>query len=411
MKILHISHNDGIGGAGKACSRLNQAIKNAGLKSEILVRNKVSTDMDVFQPGGRMSKVTNPIRTIIGNALSNIFKKNDINYKSGNWLPSDWSNLINKNDAEIINLHWIAGETINFKDLKKIKKKIVWTLHDMWAFTGLSHLDEIENCPEWQNGYAKLSAVSKIFNPDYCVWRRKMIASKNIDHVVAPSQWMGSLAKKSHSFKNKIIHVVPNPINLKIYKKFDKIFCRKFLNLSDDIFIILCGAANIADQNKGFDLLQASLHELFKNNPHYPIQVITFGHGFEAVKLPYPIINCGYISDDYRMSMLYNAADLMVVPSRMENLPQTATEAISCGCPVVGFKTSGLLDAVKHLETGYLAQPFDILDLAHGIELQYRDKELREKLSGQGVDFAHKNWSFPVVAEKYIQIYREIGYD
>ena len=119
-----------------------------------------------------------------------------------------------------------------------------------------------------------------------------------------------------------------------------------------------------------------------------------------------PIHWLGHLNDDITLSLLYSAVDVTVVSSRQENLPQTATEAQACGCPVVAFNTTGLTDVVEHKHTGYLAEAFSVNDLAKGILWVLADKDRHAKLSFQARQRAVSLWSDEVVVPQYMEVYK-----
>ena len=113
----------------------------------------------------------------------------------------------------------------------------------------------------------------------------------------------------------------------------------------------------------------------------------------------------GHLHDDVTLALLYSAADVVVVPSRQENLPQSGTEAHACGCPVVAFDCTGLSDVVVDGETGYLARPYDIEDLANGIRWVLEDSVRHARLCVASRNRALRLWSPGVVVPQYIAVY------
>jgi glycosyltransferase involved in cell wall biosynthesis len=117
----------------------------------------------------------------------------------------------------------------------------------------------------------------------------------------------------------------------------------------------------------------------------------------------------GHLHDDVSLRVLYSAADVMVVPSLQEAFGQTASESMACGTPVVAFGATGLLDIVEHQKTGYLAKPFEVSDLAAGIDWvsnapNYKDlcQNARQKVL--------QEFDSQVVAKKYIELYKQVSY-
>jgi len=114
----------------------------------------------------------------------------------------------------------------------------------------------------------------------------------------------------------------------------------------------------------------------------------------------------GHLHDDTTLALLYSAADVTVVPSRQDNLPQSGTEAQTCGCPVVAFNVAGLPDVVEDGTTGYLAEAYSSEDLAKGIAWVLEDAERRAQLGGQARERALRLWSPDVVVPQYVEVYQ-----
>jgi glycosyltransferase involved in cell wall biosynthesis len=114
----------------------------------------------------------------------------------------------------------------------------------------------------------------------------------------------------------------------------------------------------------------------------------------------------GHLHDDIALALIYNAADVMVIPSRQENLVQTGTEAQSCGCPVVAFGATGMPDVVEHGITGYLATPYDTRDLARGIGWTLKDRDRGGRLREAARRRAIERWSPPILVPRYLEAYQ-----
>lgn len=409
MKVLHISHSDLIGGAARAAYRLHLAQLSAGIESKMLVRTKLSDHWTISGPSTKFEKVCNLLRSPIGHQISKLQRSRNINFHSGNWLPSNWAKQINASDADIIHLHWVAGETMSIEDIGRIKKPIVWTLHDMWPFCGTEHVTDFGIDARWRIGYSSRNRANldQGLDLDKLAWLRKKKAwKKQPMHIIAPSSWMAECAKNSVLFKDYPITTIPNALNTNIYKPLDKVFCRDLLNLPKDKKIILFGAMGGGkDPNKGYDLLIEALKNLSTKVDNDDILCVIFGQNKpEHVPiLPFKTKWLGHIHDDEKLAILYNTASVMIVPSRQENLPQTATEAQSCGCPVVAFDTTGLKDIIEHKKTGYLAKPFDPIDMSAGINFILNQNN--DNYSGHSRDKAIETWSNKIITDKLLNIY------
>lgn len=412
MKVSIISRSDSGGGAFRAAYRLHKALISNNTSSHMQVRIKGTTDDTVIGPSNAVATAINRYRSKFGIILNQLQRTKNINLHSGNWLPSNWSDELNQIDSDVINLHWVAGETLSIEDIGNIKKPIVWSLHDMWPFCGTEHITDYTSFPRWEKGYSIENKPDghQGFDLDRLVWSRKKAAWKYPMEIVTPSTWLENCVKRSKLFSEWPTTVIPNVLDTSIFKPSDRLECCRRLNLPTEKHIILFGAVGGSkDPNKGFDLLVNALWFLAQNFDNDSIQCVVFGQSEPKQKtpLPFPIIWMGNIDDDTKLAQLYSAAKLMIVPSRQENLPQTATEAQACGCPVIAFNSSGIPDAVVHGQTGYLAEAYDPYDMAEGIKWMLENESIRKDFSAAAHERAISLWSPKVVISKYISIYEK----
>ena len=202
--------------------------------------------------------------------------------------------------------------------------------------------------------------------------------------------------------------VVPNPIDTDSWKPLDKKLSRDCLNLPQKTKLLLFGAAGgTSDYRKGFDLIQDSL-KLSKNKLNNTMLLI-FGQSKPETPMDFglPVHYMGNLQDETSLQCVYNAADVMLIPSRQDNLPNTAVEAHACGVPVVAFDIGGLPDIVKHQQTGYLARAFDVADFARGIKWTLENNK-KLKLGESARDHLINQFSAEIIANKYISIYDQL---
>ena len=205
------------------------------------------------------------------------------------------------------------------------------------------------------------------------------------------------------------VSIIPHPINENKWKIINKKDARKKFNLLEDNPILLFGAiGGVEDNRKGFDLLIKSLNYLKKNKYFKDLQLVVFGQKPNIpISLPYPTHYLGHFNDDFSLSILYNAADAMIVPSRLEAFGQTALESIACGTPVIAFDVGGLSDIIRHKRTGYLADPFNIKDLSNGI-IWTLGKRHNYKFKKKIIKKIKENFSEKQVANTYLKLYQSI---
>ncbi len=367
MNILHISYSDAEGGADKAALRICKAQRKAGINAQMLVAKKITNYSFVraLSPGWRQLEFL--VKNKIAQKLVRMQKTSNPIHHSLNIFPSFVHHIINKSDADVVNLHWVGKEMISIREISLIKKPIVWTLHDSWAFCGAEHHPNGLEDMDFTSGYTQTAKWS--WNQWNWNRKQKFWKDKNF-HIVTPSRWQGAQAKKSRLMGHLNIHTIPNPLPIDIFKPINKQQARQKLNLPLDKKIILFGALrSMEDRNKGYDLLLDGLTYVRNTYEGNDLMAVIFGmsEAEDTLNIDFPRMYVGKINEEAKMALLYAAADVMVVPSRMENLPQTATEPIACGTPVVAFNIGGIPDIIKHQTNGYLAQPYKAEDLGNGI--------------------------------------------
>lgn len=405
MKIIHISHSDIQGGAARAAYRIHQALRLHGLDSTMAVNVATSGDWTVQSDKTKLAKGLARLRPQLGSLPRQWLRTDNPILHSPAIIPSTWSGRLNCTDADVLHLHWVNGEMLSIPDITKLGKPVVWTLHDMWAFCGAEHYTEEFR---WCQGYWKDNRPSyeSGFDLNRWTWNRKRKYWQKPLQIVTPSQWLADCVTKSALMADWPVRVVPYAIDTDIWQPFDQNLARKLLHLPLDVPLLLFGAVGGSrDPRKGFDLLQAALNHLRGQMPG--LQLVVFGQlaPKEPIDLGFPIHYMGHLHDELSLRILYSAADVMTIPSRQDNLPNTGLEAHACGTPVIAFNTCGLPDIVEHLKTGYLAKAFDTNDLAHGIQWLLSDRSRLMTLGLAARQRALDKWSVKVVADAYQNVY------
>ncbi|MFA7438312.1 glycosyltransferase [Castellaniella sp.] len=411
MKILHVSTYDRAGGAARAAWRLDRALAMTQHESAMRVVIKEGDDWRTMGPSGWVSTFFNGLRPRVGRLITRLQHRPDAVYQSYNVLPSGILSRRALGEVDVVNLHWVGGECLSIREIGAIHKPHVWTLHDMWAFGGAAHLAPDHEGVRWRVGYWQDNKPAGVRWPDLdrWVWARKKRAWRRPIPIVTPSQWLARCVRDSALMQGWPVHVIPNVLDVERFRPWPKTFARGILGLPPDSLLIMFGAIGGGrDPNKGWDLLETALIELGHRMPG--VECVIFGQSepAEPPQLGVPLHWLGPLHDDASLALAYSAADVMVVPSRQENLPQSGTEAQSCGCPVVAFDCTGLPDVVVHQETGYLAKPYDTGDLAQGIQWVLGDSARRARLGHAARERAVRRWAQGVVVPQYLAVYEEV---
>jgi glycosyltransferase involved in cell wall biosynthesis len=404
LKTYLVNRSDLLGGAARAANRLHKALLGEALESRFFVEEKSGDDWRTLNPKSTRRKLTTRIQNAI---VSKILRSSSIGSDallSINLFNSSWIKYINASNADVIHLHWIHGEMLSISDVAKIDKPLVWTLHDMWAFCGATHYS---GDSAWMSGYREKSEGQTfgLFWLNRFVWNRKRRIWRRPMHIIAPSRWMASCAMSSKLMQDWPIHVIPNGIDTDSWSPMNKSVARSILSLPEKVNILLFGAVGGGlDPRKGFDLLTDALRELAKLNPEIELMVFGQAEPENPIDFGLAIRYMGNFHDDLSLRVLYCAADVLVIPSRQDNLPNTGLEALACGTPVVAFNTGGMSDIVTHKVTGYLAEPFSTKDLAFGISWVLSEVP-SESLQRNARSIAVERFSYPIIAKQHIAVY------
>lgn len=407
MKILHINHSKNKGGAAKACLRIHRELIKNNINSKMLTVLKSKTNEKNIEcySNSTIKQTTTNIKKKISLLIPMVLQKDPsqdlLTFDIGTIISPEY---INKSNADIIHLHWTSFSTLSIKAISKIKKPIVWTFHDMWPFMGCEHYDNLNSPHRYINGYNKLNKNVKGIDINKIAWKLKKKHWENMKfNIITPSKWMEKCAKNSLIFKNANITHIPYIINgNKFYDK-NKTEARKNLSLNPNKKYILFGAFDTKLLIKGNDLLEIAIKNINIKNT----ELLIFGKKNKNTKYKIPTKQFGYINDETTLNNLYNAADLMIVPSRQDNLPNTVLEAIRCGTPVVAFNIGGIPDMIKHKYNGYLAKPFDTNDLKTGIEYIIQNKN-KINFKQNCITHFNNNFAKEITIPKFIELYKNI---
>ena len=408
MRILQLSTSDREGGAARAAYRLHRALLGSGIESCMRVNVKSSDDETVIGPRTRIQKGIIKAKSIIAGHLNRLQRSRNPICHSTDWWPSRLDREINAAPHDVVHLHWVQDEFLPIEAIGRLRKPVIWTMHDSWVFCGSEHHPQGLEDRRAVEGYRRGNRPHGHdgLDLDRWCWNRKSRCWQRPLSLVAPSHWLAAAARASALVRDWPIHVIPNALPTTIYRPLPQPLAREAFGLPHGAEIVLFGAiAGRIDPNKGWDLLAPAIAELAARRAALLPVVFGMTAPIKPPDMGVPVRYVGRLYDDQALALLYNAADVMAVPSRLENLPQAATEAQSCGTPVVAFNAGGMPDAVVHRETGYLASPYDSAELAAGLEWVLEDRPRLAKLRENARRHAEENWSPEVVIRKYTNLY------
>ena len=405
MKVLQINYSDYAHGGGGAIAmyRLYLGLKYAGIDCKILSGHKTieTSDSQVIHRSKLESKLLQKITRLFG--------LNDIHcYSSFKIVEEDFYK-----EADILNFHIIHSGFFSYLAIPKLTKTkpAIFTLHDMWSFTG--HCAYSYDCDRWRTGcgkcpYPKTYPEIKLDNTRL-EWKLKnWVYSKSNLAIVTPSNWLTEQAKAS--MLNRFpIHHIPYGIDTNAYQPLDRELCKNVLGVPKNKRVLLFGAESLKDQRKGGDLLLKALQQLPQSLKLETI-LLTFGNGSESItsELGMQTINLGYVSSDRLKSIAYSAADLFIFPTRADNLPLVLQESMACGTPMLSFNVGGVPDLVRHSITGYLAEAENPYDFAKGIIELLEDNDKRAEISRNCRQIAEIEYPIELQAKRYIEIYQQL---
>lgn len=412
MKVLHLSKSDIDGGAARGSFWLHEALKARGVDSSMMVARKYSDDDATIQLPSRLARFTARVRGRLDEWPLRPYRKTDESYWSINWVPARLGQFVKEVAPDILHLHWVGAGFLPVSALRQFDCPVVWTLRDMWAFTGGCHYTA--GCERYQQSCGACPQLRSSDDEDLSrtIWRRKRKYLRDLDLSLVPiSGWLGDCARESALLSACPIEVIPNGLDLDSFQPSDRSEARHLWDLPEERKIIVYGAVKATqDRRKGFPELLAALQELGRSATANELLLVVFGD-LNPGDVPETGIETryvGYIDDDAKLSRLYAAADVAVMPSLQEAFGKTIIEAMACGTPVVAFASGGPLDIIEHRHDGYLAEPFSPTDLARGIVWCLDEVSRANDLGARVRAKVAAEFDIGVVADRYHDLYERI---
>ncbi|WP_460559392.1 glycosyltransferase [Ferruginibacter profundus] len=367
--------------AARSALRLQNAFAKNSVSSKIISLELSSASIPNVIYSGKSARLTAKIDQKIRKFFLKNMKK-EFGLFSYPLLGSDVTNLPEIKDADVIYIHWVLNGFLNFRSFAKILalgKPVIFVMHDMWNISGGCHYSF--TCDKYKTGCHSCQMFMEAKEQDLSAKefkkKMKLYANNSNLYFVSPSKWLYNCAKEALLTKNKPVFYIPNALDNTLFKPFNKVTAKQILNIDTTETVIAFGAVSVSNPYKGWPYLQKALEILKQEEAYKNISVVIFGSGYSkeiADKIPFKIKFMGYLADEYSTMLVYNAADVFIVPSMADNQPTTVQESLCCGTPVVGFNVGGIPDMIRHKENGYLAQYKDAADIAEGVKYCLQNK-------------------------------------
>lgn len=407
MNILHISTEYNLGGSGRAAYRIHAGLQKRGHTSRMLVGTKVPGVPDAGPIWRSL-----PWRAADW-AAKRVTEALSLQYL---FLPSSWNLLRHPwfREADIVQLYNTHGGYFSHSILgiASRMKPVVWRLSDLWPFTG--HCCYSYECDRWKTGCGScpLLADEPPLRADRTaqLWRikRRLYAGATV-HLVAPSRWIAGLASQSPLVGHWPRHIIPNGVDLDVFRPISRAAARDVFGVPPKESVVLFSSVETKAYRKGGTFLMEALARL-RGATKDSFRLLVVGHDAQewerAVSVPVTAVET--VRDDRLLAAMYSAADVFVHPALADNLPNGVLESLACGTPVVAFDVGGVSDAVRTMETGYLARHKDSEDLARGIGRILDDAALRVHMGESCRQVAESEYGMNLQADRFERLYSNL---
>lgn len=404
MRVVHLNQSDKSGGAAVAAYRLHLGLREKGLDSKLLVATAESPDA---------TTAVAPAMTFADRLVLRLTRS---------LVPAHINILRGRRvlrhpfvrDADVINLHNLhTGLFFNYLSLPALgtEKPLVWTLHDMWAFTG--HCSYSYDCNRWENGCGKCpyphTYPAMTWDYSHWEWRLKRATYRRTGlTVVTPSNWLGRQVEKS-ILKENPLEVIPYGIDTQVYQPRESSEMRRRWGIREDALVVMFICDDLRDKRKGGDLLVEMVQSL-REDVRKKLVLLIVGNGGTEMRAAFQCecVVTGYVKEEERKCELYACADVFICASRADNLPLVLQESIACGTPIVAFDVGGVADVVRHGQTGFLSAAEDAGDAAEHLLHLLTEEAMRLEMRRKCREVALAEYRAEVIADRYAAIYANV---
>ena len=393
MNILQINTRYiGGGGAAAIANLLHKSInKQDGINSRFLYGRGYSDD-------NKAIKIANEFESYISAGATRIIGK-ELNRSISTSIKKEIDN------SDIIHIHNLHGYYIDYESLINYivekKKKVIWTLHDTWGFTGRCAFTF--GCDKWKYGCGNcrnlnIYPTTKRDLSDKLFIKKKEIFTK-LDRektiLVTPSIWLKRLVEESYLSKYRI-EVINNGVEESKFIDVDKEILRRELDIPTNRKIVLFVAADPNDERKGIKYI---LDIIKKVSDDFLFISIGKKINYQSDKF----IQLGYISDRNKLYKVYSASDVFIIPSLDDNFPTTVLEAFANGVPVVGFDSGGIKEQIIEGVNGEIVYKRKDTEIINSLNKVIKDNTLSTKK--KIIDEFNKKYTQTIFVNKNLKLY------
>jgi len=401
LKIVHINSSVK-GGAARVILDLSSRLNLDSNFDSVLAYGRHETNTDDY-----LYKMTAEPEVILHGCITRL---TGIEGKGTLFSTKRLIRYIENNQFDLVHLHNLHGYYLNFSLLiSYLKKKsipVVWTLHDCWSFTGSCAY--LFDCKKYLSGCGRCPNINTyprnfIDNSAYMWNIKKQAFSEGWQPViVTPSKWLADTVKRSYLGEHRIA-VIPNGIDVGVFKSYEKESARLELGIPADGRVILFIAADLNDMRKGVKYFFEAVQKI---SDIENLIIVTAGQKIkEGLDIKADMREFGYLTDKSYLAKLYSAADVFCITSLDEIFGLTVSEAMACGTPVVGFNIGGISEQVT-ADCGILVAPKDVNALAEALQSIIHEDN-KEKIYAKNCrQRVMDNYTAELMMERYVKLYR-----
>ena len=415
LKVLLVAQNDYKGGAGRAVARIHQMLTRYGpelgisCQLRVIESEKPGPGVTAGLPGrNRFIRRFTSLRILFSRAITKSLLERKGQIQSFALIRTGLAREINSLDFDVVNLHWLGDGTLSIKETGELKPPTVMTIHDMWPMGGSSHFFGQDSSPDLLE---KRKGPRDWLNHALMGLKRKHWWGRVT--AVSPTPFMRELAQRSPVFHQVNVEVLPIPIDTDYWRPGNKNQSRFEMSLNPSSFVILFVSAESPwNPRKGYDLLLELSGLLAQNemiSPQVEIVIVgrPSGKNPASPKCTLGLHELGKL-DDPLLLRAYQAADILLIPSREDNLPQVGIEAMAAGLPVLAFDLPGTSSYISHGESGWLVPPFMLDKMVQQISTLAQDRDLVKRVGDTARTIIVEKQSMRVLAPRYASFYRAL---